>query len=81
MEPSALAGLARRPGLWPTAWRQWKSMAAPRWWARWPPWPGPPPEYASFRLEAMYGSGEGRLTEEELIGYLQWCRWMRSLTR
>jgi len=29
----------------------------------------------------MYGTGGGRLSEEELIGYLEWCRWMRSLTR
>jgi hypothetical protein len=34
-----------------------------------------------LRLEAMYGPGGGRLSPSELVGYLEWCRWMRALAR
>jgi hypothetical protein len=35
----------------------------------------------SFRLEAMYGSSGNAVSVAELVAYLEWCRWMRSLAR
>ena len=77
----ALAELARRPSLWGTAVRQWRAVVPPVWWGRWPPLPKPTPQYMDLRLEAMYGPGGGRLSRSELVGYLEWCRWMRALAR
>jgi hypothetical protein len=37
--------------------------------------------YLAFRAETMFGPGGGRVSGEELVGYLEWCRWARSLTR
>ncbi|HTT88663.1 MAG TPA: hypothetical protein VMF65_03855 [Acidimicrobiales bacterium] len=76
-----LPGLARRPSLWWTAVRQWRALTPGRWWGRWPPVPGPAPDYLRFRLVTMYGSSGARLTSEELVGYLEWCRWMRAQAR
>ncbi len=63
----------RRPRLWPSA----RRLVPPRWWRRWPPLPLPPPDYARFRMETMYGA-EGRLDPEELVRYLEWCRRMSA---
>jgi len=77
----ALARVAFRPELWPTALAQWRSLCPPRWWSRWPPLPRPAPGYLSFRLEAMYGPGRQRVRGMDLAEYLEWCRWVRSLPR
>ena len=61
--------------------RQWRAVVPPVWWGRWPPLPKPTPQYMDLRLEAMYGPGGGRLSRSELVGYLEWCRWMRALAR
>lgn len=79
--PAALLAVARQPRLWRVAWHQWRGLWASRWWARWPPVPGPTAAYASFRTETMFGTVDGRLGPEELTSYLEWCRWMQSLTR
>jgi hypothetical protein len=81
VDRAALAAVARRPSLWLTAVRQWRAVVPSSWWARWPPVPGPTRQYAAMRVEAMYGSGGGRLVPSELVGYLEWCRWMRALAR
>ncbi len=78
---SALAALVRRPSLWGTALRQGRAVVPAAWWARWPPLPMPTRRYLALRLEAMYGPGGGRLSPSELVGYLEWCRWMRALAR
>jgi hypothetical protein len=77
-----LPALGRRPALWWTVVRQWRALTPERWWAHWPPVPGPGPDYLRFRLVTMYGSSDARrLTPEELVGYLEWCRWMRAQAR
>lgn len=81
VSPAALSALARHPRLWGTAWHQARALTASRWWARWPPLPGPGRGYADFRVEAMYGTPGARVDAEQLIDYLEWCRWMRTLTR
>jgi hypothetical protein len=77
----ALAAVVRRPSLWMTALRQWRAVVAPDWWARWPPVPTATRRYMALRVEAMYGPDGGRLSPAELVGYLEWCRWMRALAR
>jgi hypothetical protein len=81
VEKAALAEVAHRPSLWVTALRQWRAVVPLAWWARWPPVPVPTRQYLTLRLEAMYGPGGGRLGPSELVGYLEWCRWMRALAR
>jgi hypothetical protein len=76
-----LAAIAKRPALWPTAGRQWRALTPTKWWLRWPPAPRPSQTYLKFRLETMYGSSNATLSPEELIGYLEWCRWMRTRPR
>jgi hypothetical protein len=81
LEKGALGALARRPQLWPTALAELQAMSLPRWWAKWPPLPLPPSGYLRFRLEAMYGPPGAKVSAAELVGYLEWCRWMRALAR
>ncbi len=81
LDKGALAEVARRPDLWPTAFAELRAIAVPRWWTKWPPLPLPSAGYLKFRLEAMYGPAGGKLSAEELVGYLEWCRWMRALAR
>lgn len=71
------ATLLVRPGLWPTAVRQVRRLARPRWWSRPPFLPLPDPSYLHFRLVTMYGGSEKALTDVEpsdMIEYLDWCR-------
>ncbi len=81
LEKGALKAVARRPGLWPTALAELRALAVPGWWAKWPLLPLPSPGYLRFRLEAMYGPAGGKVSAAELVGYLEWCRWMRALAR
>jgi hypothetical protein len=81
LEKGALAAVARRPSLWPTAWAELRALTVPEWWAKWPPLPLPAPGYLRFRLEAMYGPAGAKVSAAELVGYLEWCRWMRALAR
>jgi hypothetical protein len=81
LEKGALGAVARRPQLWATALAELQAMARPRWWAKWPPLPLPSPAYLRFRLEAMYGPPGAKVSAAELVGYLEWCRWMRALAR
>ena len=81
LAPGALAAVARRPALWGTAFAQARALVPRKWWARWPPLPLPAEAYMAFRSEAMFGTANGRLNGEQLVAYLEWCRWMREPTR
>ncbi len=76
----ALAPLARRPDLWPTAVRQAVVMAPPRWWRRSPFLPVPSAAYLRFRLITAYGGDgtAGPVTADvigrDIVTYLAWCR-------
>jgi hypothetical protein len=41
----------------------------------------PSREYVRFRAQTMFASPGEKLSGGELVGYLEWCRWMRSLAR
>ena len=78
---SSLLAIAKRPDLWFTAFDEWRALAPMNWWRRWPPVPGPSPEYLAFRLQTMYGSNGATVEPDELVRYLEWCRWMRARAR
>jgi hypothetical protein len=67
----------RRPGLWPTAFRQAHRLARPGWWRRPPFLPVPDRDYLRFRLETQYGAG-GTPVAADLVTYLQWCHANRA---
>jgi hypothetical protein len=73
--------VAKRPLLWPTAWRECRALTPTRWWRRWPPAPAPAGEYLAFRMQTMYGLSDRAPGPEELVAYLEWCRWMRCRAR
>lgn len=84
MSAVAAAALAvlRRPSLWPTAIRQIKVLAQPRWWTRPPFLPLPPRPYLRFRLETAYGdSSLAALRAHDVVAYLRWCRTWRGALR
>ena len=69
----AVAGVVRRPTLWPTAVGQVLRLARPGWWRRAPFLPLPDREYVRFRLQTAYGS-DGTPEPGDLAAYLSWCR-------
>lgn len=70
-----LMAVAVRPWLWPVAAVTVLRLARPGWWHRWPPLPGPDPDYWRFRMETAYGgSGEVRPAPPDVVAYLRWCR-------
>jgi hypothetical protein len=77
----SLLAVARRPSLYGTAVRQWRALTPEGWWRTSPLALGPSPEYLRFRLVTMYGSPDARPSPQELVGYLEWCRWMRLEAR
>jgi hypothetical protein len=68
------AALSTRPSLWPTAVRQARRLARPRWWARPPFLPVPDRDYVAFRFETQYGGAGAEPEPGDLVEYLQWCR-------
>ncbi len=76
----ATAAVLARPGLWATALRQGRRLAAPGWWRRRPFLPAPDPDYLRFRLETQYGAGGG-FEAADLVAYLDWCKAMERETR
>ena len=38
-------------------------------------------DYMAFRMQTMYGSADATVDPEELVRYLEWCRWMRARAR
>ena len=72
---AAVRAVLPHPGLWPTALRQLRRLAVPRWWARPPFLPLPAPAYLRFRMETAYGGdGTQALVGDDLVTYLRWCR-------
>lgn len=70
----ALAAVARRPTLWPTAIRQARRTAAPGWWRRKPFLPVPGGDYLRFRLLTQYGDADAHPQARDLVAYLEWCQ-------
>jgi hypothetical protein len=70
----AVAAVAVRPRLWPTALRQAGRLAAPGWWRRAPFLPLPEPDYLAFRMETQYGAADRSPEPADLVAYLEWCR-------
>ena len=77
----AAAALVARPGLWATALRQVRVLAAPGWWRRRPWLPLPDPDYLRFRLVTQYGDPEHAPEPADVIAYLHWCRSYRAALR
>jgi hypothetical protein len=75
---NAVAAVARRPSLWPTAARQAARLAPARWWARRPHLPVPARSYVRFRQVTQYGAPDHDAEPADVVRYLQWCRqWQR----
>ncbi len=70
----AVAGVLRRPGLWPVALRQWRRLVPSGWWRRWPFLPVPPAEYLRFRKLTQYGDSDAAVSAVDVVNYLRWCR-------
>lgn len=70
----AIAAVARRPGLWPTAVRVMARTARWGWWRRPPFLPLPSAEYVRFRMVTNSGDPAARPTGDDLVHYLTWCR-------
>jgi hypothetical protein len=67
--------VAARPWLWPTAARQARRLARPRWWRAPPFLPLPSADYLRFRFETQYGTApDARADPRDLVTYLEWCR-------
>ena len=74
------AAVARRPVLWPTALRQARRTARPRWWRHAPFVPLPAADYLGFRMVTQYGETDRPPVPGDVVDYLEWCReWERSL--
>jgi hypothetical protein len=71
---AAVAAVAARPGLWPTALREARRLAPAGWWRRPPFLPLPDRAYLRFRLETQYGSADHRPVPADVVSYLEWCR-------
>ncbi len=76
-----LLAVAKRPTLWFTALNEGRALLPPDWWRQWPPGLGPSGDYMAFRMQTMYGSADATVDPEELLRYLEWCRWMRARAR
>jgi len=69
-----VGALARRPRLWPTAWRQAGRLAPDGWARRAPFLPLPDPAYVRFRMVTQYGDPSARPAPDDVLAYLGWCR-------
>lgn len=70
-----VAGVARRPQLWPAAVGAAARHRPHRWWRR----PGAAAPWLRFRLETAYGAERARPTRDDLVTWLRWCRaWPRA---
>lgn len=66
--------LASHPSLWPTALVQFLRLTPPGWWRRWPPVPGPDPDYLAFRARTAYGDPAHPPEPADVVAWLAWCR-------
>ena len=71
---AAARAVAGTPGLWPTAVRQTRALAAPGWWRHWPPLPVPDAVYLRFRLQTAYGDAGRDPAPEDVVAYLRWVQ-------
>jgi hypothetical protein len=81
MAVEGFLAIAKRPSLWLTAMREGRALQPLDWWRQWPPGLGPSGDYLAFRMQTMYGSTDATIGPEELVRYLEWCRWMRARAR
>jgi hypothetical protein len=70
---ATVGAVARRPGLWPTAMRQARALAARRWWARPPFLPVPDRDWLSFRMETQYGDSRHPVVAADVVAWLEWA--------
>jgi hypothetical protein len=67
--------LARRPELWPEAFRTALSLVPDRWWRHRPFLPVPDRRWLRFRLVTAYGGdGSEPIRAEDVITWLEWRR-------
>ncbi len=75
LEAASLGALVRRVDLWPVAVRVGIDLAPRRWWRRFPPLPLPDRSWMAFRMATAYGGNSPRrVSAQELVDYLEWCR-------
>lgn len=67
-------GVARHPGLWTTALRQWRLLTPSGWWRHRPWLPVPSVEYWRFRMLTQYGDTRANPSAGDVVNYLAWCR-------
>src|SRR4051794_41799506 len=70
----AMAPLATRPSLWPTAFRQGARLVPRQWWRTSPRVPLPDARYLRFRSLTQYGDAYRTPSPEDLVTWLEWCR-------
>lgn len=68
------AAVARRPGLWRTAVRQWRRTTPQGWWRHRPHLPVPSGDYLRFRLVTQYGDEKHDIAPADVLDYLTWCK-------
>jgi hypothetical protein len=73
--------VVRRPGAWTGALVALATAARPRWWASWPPWPVPDPDWWAMRMEVAYGRRDARPSADDLVAVLAWMAAMRRWRR
>jgi hypothetical protein len=71
---ATVVAVARRPGLWRVALRQWRRTTPVGWWRRAPFLPVPSRDYLRFRLLTQYGDSDARASAADVVNYLTWCR-------
>lgn len=76
---AVLSVVVRQPNLLPIALVVGRGLVPTKWWRRWPPVPFPDRGWIAFRLETAYGDPNARPSVEDVKGYLEWAREMRSL--
>jgi hypothetical protein len=67
------AAVAQRPRLWPTALRQARRLARPRWWSRPPFLPVPDRGWLAFRMETQYGDPHHPPVAADVVQWLEWA--------
>jgi len=70
----AAGAVVRRPGLWTTAFVEFRRMLPDRWWRRRPFLPVPDPDLLAFRATTQYGDPDHRLEPDDLVAWLAWCK-------
>lgn len=77
---AAARAVAARPRLWPSALRQVRALARPRWWRRPPFLPLPDRDWLAFRLTTAYGEADAALRPDDVVRWLEWSDTVRLET-